>query len=226
MFRLISKIRRSLPTQITLWVVGFALIIVCVSLFLMSRFSQALVSEIDDSGLMTLAVVLAVVSLIIITLLCWMVVAHHLRPLRLLAESMQCIANGQMKGKVEESGNQDEIGQFQNSFAKMQSALASYVTEMEQKRNTLSQQNVELQAAYEQTQELDNIKMQFLGRMTNQMAQNIESITAMTDTICNRYHQLSKTEMMKMQVEMLSLTDTVTRLLSKMLDNPKEKDRP
>lgn len=225
MFRLVSDIRKSLPAQITLWVVGVAVVIIGFCLFMISQFSEAIDSETGDNALMTVAIFLAVVSLIVITLFCWVVVAHHLRPLRLLAETMQRIANGQMKGTVKDSGKKDEIGQLQTSFATMQRALSSYLSEMEQKRNTLSQQNDELQAAYEQVRESDSVKTRFLNRMTGQMAQNVEAITSMTDTICNCYHELSKAELMKMQVEMISYTDTVTMLLSKMLENSKENDK-
>ena len=225
MFHLVSDIRKSLPTQITLWVVGFAMIIIGICLFLISGFSDAISIDTGNDKLLTIAAIMAAISLIIIVVLCWVLVTHHLRPLRLLAETMQSIANGQMKETVKDSETQDEIGQLQTSFATMQRALASYLSEMEQKRSTLSRQNDELQAAYEQVRESDNIKTQFLNRMTGQMAQNIEAITSITDTICNHYHELSKAELMKMQVEMISYTDTVTLLLNKMLENSKEKNK-
>jgi len=104
----------------------------------------------------------------------------------------------------------------------MQRALANYLFEMEKKRSTLSRQNDELQAVYEQARESDNIKTQFLNRMSGQMLQNVESLTALTDTICDHYDELTKAEMMKMQVEMISYTDTVTMLLNKMLHTSKE----
>lgn len=225
MFHLVSDIRKSLPTQITLWVVGFTIIIIGICLFLISGFSDAISIDTGNDKLLTVAVIMAALSLIVIVVLCWVVVTHHLRPLRLLAETMQRIANGQMKGAVKDSGTQDEIGQLQTSFASMQRAMANYLSEMEQKRITLSRQNDELQAAYEQVRESDNIKTQFLNRMTGRMSQNIEAIVSMTDTICNHYHELSKAELMKMQVEMISYTDTVTLLLNKMLENSKEKDK-
>lgn len=225
MFRLVSDIRKSLPAQITLWVVGFAVVIIGISLFMITRFSDALSEETGDTMLQPMAIGLAIISLIVIILLCWMVVGHHLRPLEQLADTMQRIANGQMKGTVKDSGRQDEIGQLQTSFATMQRALKSYLSEMEKKRSTLSEQNDELKAAYEQVRESDSIKTRFLSRMTGQMEQNVGSITSLTDTICNHYHELSKAELMKIQVEMISYTDTVTMLLSKMLENSKENDK-
>jgi hypothetical protein len=127
-----------------------------------------------------------------------------------------------MEERIKDGGHPDEIGQLQTNFAVMQRALANYLFEMEKKRSTLSRQNDELQAAYEQAQESDNIKTQFLNRMSGQMLQNVKSLTALTDTICDHYDELTKAEMMKMQVEMISYTDTVTMLLNKMLHTSKE----
>lgn len=222
MFRLIAKIRQSLPAQITLWVVSVTAVIIGLCLILVSRFSEALVSETGDDPLLTLAIAIAVAILPVIAVLVWRIITHHLKPLQLLADTMQGIADGQMKATVKDGVHQDEIGQLQTNFATMQRALASYLSEMEQKRSTLSHQNDELQAAYEKAQEFDDIKSQFLNRMTGQMQQNIETLTTLNDTICDHYNELTKAEMMKMQVELNSYTDTVTMLLNKMLQSSKE----
>ena len=222
MFRPISYIRQSLPTQITLWVVGVAVVIIGICLFLISHFAETFHDDMGYNRLLPLGVILAVISLIVIAALVWLLVNRHLKPLQLLAGSMQRIADGQMEERIKDGGQPDEIGQLQTNFAVMQRALANYLFEMEQKRSTLSRQNDELQAAYEQAQESDNIKTQFLNRMSGQMLQNVESLTALTDTICDHYDKLTKAEMMKMQVEMISYTDTVTMLLNKMLHTSKE----
>lgn len=224
MSRLIANIRKSLPAQITLWVVGATVVILTICLFLISRFSNAVTNETGDNSLVPLAVALAVISLAVIGVLVWRVVSHTLKPLQLLAETMQGIADGQMEETVTVGEHQDEIGQLQTNFATMQRALASYLSEMEQKRSTLSHQNQELQTAYEQAQEYDNIKTQFLNRMTGQMLQNVEALTALNDTICDHYNEFTKAEIMKKQVELNSYTDTVTMLLNKMLQSSKEND--
>lgn len=224
MFRPISYIRQSLPIQITLWVVGVAVVIIGICLFMIVHFAETFHDDTGYNRLLSLGVILAVISLIVITALVWLLVTRHLKPLQLLAGSMQRIADGQMEERIKDGGHPDEIGQLQTNFAVMQRALANYLFEMEQKRSTLSRQNDELQAAYEQAQESDNIKTQFLNRMSGQMLQNVESLTALTDTICDHYNELTKAEIMKMQVEMISYTDTVTMLLNKMLHTSKEND--
>lgn len=108
----------------------------------------------------------------------------------------------------------------------MQHALSDYISEMQLKRSTLSQHNDELQAAYDQVRESDSIKTQFLSRMTGQMVQNVDAISELTDTLCDHYKELSKTDMVKMKIQMLSYTDEVTFLLDKMMNNPTLHEKP
>ena len=213
---LFSHIRRSLSTQITLWVVGFATLIFGVICFLMSHFSNVLL----------LSLLTAFVSLVVLLIVCWSVISHHLHPLSLLADSAQRIAQKNLNEELKKSSNKDEIGQLQNSFITMQHSLSDYISEMQQKRNTLRQQNDKLQAAYEKVRESDSIKNQFLSRMTEQMVQNVDAITELADTFCDQYKELSKTDMMKIQIQMRSYTDEVTFLLDKMLNNPNPHETP
>ena len=66
MFHLVSDIRKSLPTQITLWVVGFAMIIIGICLFLISGFSDAISIDTGNDKLLTIAAIMAAISLIVI----------------------------------------------------------------------------------------------------------------------------------------------------------------
>ena len=211
-----SHIRPTLSTQITLWVVGFAALIFGVICYLMSHFSNVLL----------LSILTAFVSLVILLIICWWVISRHLHPLSLLAVSAQRIAQNNLDEELKKSSNKDEIGQLQNSFITMQHSLSDYISEMQQKRSTLLQQNDELQAAYKQVQDSDSIKSQFLSRMTEQMVQNVDAITELTDTLCDHYKELSKTDMMKIQIQMLSYTDEVTFLLDQMLNKPNTQEKP
>ena len=89
---------------------------------------------------------------------------------------------------------------------------------MQQKREALSQQNEKLQAAYEQAKEADRVKERFLSNMTEQMTRSVGSITTLTETVCNDYKDLSRADMVKLQIQILNDTETVTLLLQKMLD--------
>lgn len=215
-----SRIRQSFTAQVTLWVVGFVAVILCVILVVMVRFSQAVVTGRDGSELMLLSLLTVAVSLGVLVLLCWWVIDRHLHPLSLLSATAQRIADGQDEAAVPMIGQRDEIGQLQNSFAKMQQSLSRYMAELQQKGDALSRQNAELQAAYEQLREKDSVKTQFIGRMTAQMGQAVETLSALTERLCDHHAELTKAELMRIQIEMLSNTNTVTRLLDQMLTPP------
>lgn len=216
---LISQIRRSFSIQITLWIVGFAAVIMLVILLLIAHFSHVVVSEEGDGRkLLMTALMTAVVSIAILSLFCWWTVRHYVRPLDLLAVSAQRITDGKIDESVPDTEQSDEIGQLQNSFAKMQRSLVGYIAEMNQKRDALSIQNLKLESAYQQARDADSIKTQFLSHMTTQMGKTVEDIDALTTQLCEHHAEISKPELMKTQIQMLSYTDTITHLLDQMLN--------
>ena len=102
----LSHIRRSFSTQITLWVVGFAAVIMVVILLLIAHFSHVVVSD-DGEGrkLLMTALLTAVVSIAILSLFCWWTVRHYVRPLDLLAVSAQRITDGKIDESVPDTVN-------------------------------------------------------------------------------------------------------------------------
>ncbi len=220
----LSLVRKSLTAQITLWVTGFAIAIMGIVVFLMSRLTIAVDSN-DVMGhrfLMLTAFGTAVAGLAVLSFLTWRAVNHHLHPLDMLAASAQRIANGDMESSVADSSHDDEVGQLQNSFSKMQRTLAGYIAEMEQRRDELNRQNTELEAAYAHAREADGVKTLFLSRMTAQMGDTVEAIDALTTRLCDHHAEMSKAELMKIQIDMLSYSDTVTRLLDQMIKSSKD----
>ena len=197
----------SLSAQIVLWVGGCSLATFVVVFLSMQYYD-----------LPCFPIVLAVISLLILLVVCWHIVAYYLRPLGLLADSAQHMAEGHLDERVPDSGHKDEIGQLQNNFVVMQHSLSDYISDMQQKREALSQQNEKLQAAYEQAKEADRVKERFLSNMTEQMTRSVGSITTLTETVCNDYKDLSRADMVKHQIQILNDTETVTLLLQKMLD--------
>ena len=216
---LLSYIRQSFTARITLWVVSFATVIMCVILLFMGRFIHMVGGA--EREMMLTAVAIAVVSLLVLFVLTWRAVGHHLHPLDMLATSAQRIANGDMENTVPEASHPDEIGQLQTSFSKMQRALTDYITEMQQKRDTLNRQNQALESAYAKAREADGMKALFLSRMTSQMSETVEAIDQLSKRLCDHYTELSKAEQMQIRIEMLNYTDTVTRLLDQTM-SPQE----
>ena len=162
-------------------------------------------------------------GLLLIIFFCWKVIARHLWPLHILADSAELIADGNLDVRIPDSGMKNEIGRLQNSFAKMQMSLAVYMDEMRQKQVMLGRQNTELENAYSQAQDYDNLKNRFLSNMTDQMVNPIDTICELTDKVCDQYEKMDQTEMENIQTKMIASTDQVTHLLEQLLDVPNKK---
>lgn len=209
---------RSFTAQITSWVVGSTAVILVIILLLMAHFSDVVLSDAGEGrSLLTIAIVISVVSLLVISLLCWLIVKRCMHPLDLLSSSAQRIADGKIDENVPNTGQSDEIGQLQNSFAKMQRSLADFIAELHQKRAELSARNLELQRAYEQIRDADGVKAQFVSRMTTRMGHTIEEIDKLTTQLSEHYSEMSSSDLMKLQIRMLAYSDTITLLLEQML---------
>lgn len=153
-----------------------------------------------------------------IILILWWIIAHHLRPLHLLADSSQRIADGHLNEAIPDSKQKDEIGQLQNSLSKMQLSLAAYMKKMQQDQDVLSRQIDALQSAYSQAQAYENLKEKVLSDMSDKMSVPVDIICRHTDDICHNYSSLSPSKMAQMQVEIQSATESIVRLLEQLLN--------
>ena len=157
-------------------------------------------------------------GILVLLIVLWWVIDHHLRPLHLLADSAQRINDGQLDETIPDSRQIDEIGQLQNSLSKMQLSLAAYMTEMKQDQAVLNRQIDALQMAYSEAQAYENLKAKFQNDMTNQMTTPVDTLCRHTDTICHHYQNLSSEKMTQLQVEIESATEAIVRLLDKLLN--------
>ncbi len=171
------------------------------------------------SGEQMLLIVTSIVGMLILFYTLYLVIAHHLRPLHRLADAAQHIANGHLDAPIPDSRQIDEIGQLQNSLSKMQRSLTAYMDEMQQKQAELNRQNRELQAAYDEAKDYERLKASFLHDMTGRMTSPVETVCRHTETICSNYMSLNTAQMAKLQIDILSATDTITQLLDQLISS-------
>ena len=187
------------------------------------RFSLIVICPVEDifapfKPVQMFILITGLAGLLLVIFFCWKVISHHLRPLHFLADSAQLIADGHIAVKVPDSGMKNEIGQLQNSFATMQLSLANYMDEMQQKQVKLGQQNSELEKAYHQAQEYENLKKRFLSNMADQIVRPIDSVCLSTDKICNNYQSMTREEVELTEASILSETESVIKLLEQMFN--------
>lgn len=162
------------------------------------------------------------IGVLILLFIIFLVVARHLRPVHLLADAAQSIANGNLDTPIPEAHHEHETGRLQNSLKKMQTSLATYMAEMQQKQEALSQQNTELQAAYSEAQAYETLRKKVLSNMTDRMVAPVAKISHSTETVCREYNSLSKTEMTALQTDIMQATQTIIELLDQLMENPSQ----
>ena len=88
----------------------------------------------------------------------------------------------------------DEIGQLQDHFQRMQQALAAKSAELEQMTSMLKIRGEELRKAYGNAQGSDRMKTTFLHYMTTQMTVPADLIERSVMKLCNNYQDITQQE--------------------------------
>ena len=158
-----------------------------------------------------------VAGVLILLIVLYVVVGRHLRPLHWLADSAQSIAEGNLDTPIPDTHHEHEAGRLQNSLAKMQQALKAYMTEMQQKQVTLSQQNADLKAAYAEVQAYEEKKALFVRDMTAQMARPVERLCQEAETICRDAATMTREEMAQRQAVIIKDSEIIIQLLDKLM---------
>lgn len=144
---------------------------------------------------------------------------RQLQPLRMLTASARHISQGHYNTHIPHSRQEDEVGRLQDNFQRMQQSLAVHVSELEQLRASLLQQEQQLNAAYEKAQEADRMKTAFLHNMTDQM---MAPANAIADRVSRLHDDVSamsdEGKGVCIEEEIQRHSKTITSLLSKMLD--------
>ena len=161
-----------------------------------------------------------IISVIVLLCIIYFVIARHLRPLHLLADSAQAIAQGRLDTPIPDTRHENETGRLQNSLSMMQHRLAAYMGEMQKNQDTLNRQQADLQAAYDEARTYEKKKAKFLRDMTDRMAAPVELLCSSTEAICRDYPTLSKDEMTALQTDIMQGSETIIELLDQLIKDP------
>ena len=162
---------------------------------------------------------IALAGMILLLLLCRGFIHRQLLPLRQLAKSAQRIAEGHYDEPIPISLQQDEVGRLQNHFHEMQQSLATRMGEMQQLTDSLQERGEVLQAAYEQAQVADNMKMNFLYNMSNEMIAPVSGICKNVKIIYDRWNSLSDEEASRLVGDIQLWSGKVTDQLNQLIRN-------
>lgn len=113
--------------------------------------------------------VIVILGLFTIFLICRKIVARALVPLKLLDEQARRITERDYDAVIPRSTQNNIVGHLQNSFADMQEAIGSHVTEVNIAIEESSKRNDELQRAISELEEAARRQNDFVSNMTHQI---------------------------------------------------------
>ena len=148
----------------------------------------------DILGLIYMVLAITVVGILLFWVLCRMVIRRQMQPLRMLTRSVKRLEEGRYTETVPEAQRDDEIGQLQDLFRRMQLSLAAKSTELEQLTKRLAKRSEELSKAYGNAQGSDRMKTTFLHYMTTQMTVPADLIERSVMKLSNNYDTISPQE--------------------------------
>jgi len=168
--------------------------------------------------LIYLILAISIFSMLVFFMLCRMLICRQLKPLHMLTRSAQRIAEGHYDETVPNAQRDDEIGQLQDHFQRMQQALAAKSAELEQMTSMLKIRGEELRKAYGNAQGSDRMKTTFLHYMTTQMTVPADLIERSVMKLCNNYQDITKQEADYETGVIKEQTDIVLDLLDHMVE--------
>lgn len=159
-------------------------------------------------------------GVLVLLYMLYLIIASHLLPLHLLADTAQRIAGGNLDTMIPDSHHEHEAGRLQASLKRMQQSLKIYIAEMQRQQETLSSRNAELQAAYDHARAYEQKKAKFLHDMTARMAAPVALVCGNTDRMCTDYGRLSQQDVEKLETNIMDGTREITELLDQLIKEP------
>ena len=172
----------------------------------------------DYNQLLYIVLAVAFVGLFLIFILYQLFIHRLLKPLHILTQSAQRIADGHYDESVPDSHQQDEVGSLQHHFQQMQQALAAKMGELDQMTVSLKKHGEVLGEAYEQAKEADRIKTAFLHNMSNQMIHPVGNIGTDVSELCDHCQDMNQQQASMLVGRILEQSKLVTELLNDMLE--------
>ena len=164
--------------------------------------------------------ILVFVGLLVFYILSRKAIRGQLKPLNMLTESAERIAEGHYDEPIPDTKRSDEIGVFQKHFQVMQRALAADISRQEEQQATLNEHRERLQKIHQQIQEDDQVKAIFLHNVTNRMIAPSGAILASVTTLCNNCQNITPAEVKKEIENIKEKSENILELLSHKFNIP------
>ena len=192
--------------------------------------STGIIYPIDDitgdyNSLFHYVLAIAIIGLLILFLTCRTIIHRQIKPLLMLTEKAQRIAQGHYEEEIPDSRQEDEIGRLQDNFRLMQQSLATHIGELEQLTTTLHERGEHLRTAYDAVQKADRMKTAFLHNMTNQMVDPAVAINRDVRELCDTSSHRDQQETSQLVDDIQNNGETIAELLNNLINISDEEIR-
>lgn len=178
----------------------------------------------DYNRLFHYLLIAATIAVLILFVTCWVVTRQQLKPLEILTQSAQHIADGNYDEPLPDTKREDEIGQLQENFRKVLRSLKIFMRRQDTLNSTLKDRGEVLADAYNNVQKSNKIKAAFLHYMTNQMVDPAEKLDKSVTTLCNEYHSMTLAEANNTVEEIEQQSDAIVKLTDQMLQTAQDEE--
>jgi len=160
--------------------------------------------------------VMVLVGLLAIFSFCFFFISQQLKPLNMLAQSAQRIADGNYDSTIPVTSRTDEIGTLQNSFSIMQQSLSKHIKRISQLSAILKERNDSLSALNAKAKETDRMKTTFIHQMADRLIVPANTINSIVRKLQQKSSSWTQKEISPLTKQMLKQTKTITDLLDQM----------
>lgn len=169
--------------------------------------------------LVYIVISIIVAGLMLMLLFCRRIVSHSVEPLGTLASMTRHIADHNFSDHMPHSNRTDGVGQLQNSFARMQQALARYIGQVNNDNKQMEHRNNELQRANAMAVEADRKKAVFIQNMTHEVRTPLNIIVGFAQVLRDSHHNMPDDELRPIFATMQQNADAITGIVDMLLAN-------
>lgn len=150
------RIRESLASRITLWVVLYVVVVLGISAFVGNYFVLKIVRAIQENGILyaigmrrmsIMLTLLFILTLMILTYSLRRAIHRLIAPLTTFTQAVDEVAKGNLQATLPEVHSKDEMRRLHRSFSLMQKSLARQMEELKQMNETKGRIEGELKVA-------------------------------------------------------------------------------
>ena len=135
------RIRQSLASRITLWVVLYVVVVLGISAYVGNSLVLKIVRAIEENGIlyaigirrMSIGLtVLSILTLVLLTIILRRTIHRLIAPLTTFTQAADEVAQGNLEAELPEIHSKDEMQRLHHSFSTMQKSLARQMEELKQ----------------------------------------------------------------------------------------------